>query len=231
MPKMAAKRHLVWGRAGMGFDTMTPKRMIVPFVTIQNMYSFCMPKVTEAHRDARRAQIGRAAIVALQRKGFSTMSMADIIAESGLSAGAIYSNFAGKSEIARYVASTIIGPRVLLISQTPGSPTEIAGRMLDGLEQAHVPLSVIVQVWAEATVDPELHDVVTGVVGQLRSAIGLGITDWVAERHPKNADVETERLASVLLTVCQGYIVNAALFGAGDAGEYLASAGDLLGVD
>ena len=49
-----------------------------------------MPKVSEQHREARRDQIVDAALRCFSRKGFQRTSMADIIAESGLSAGAIY---------------------------------------------------------------------------------------------------------------------------------------------
>ena len=49
-----------------------------------------MPKVSQEHRDARRAQILRAAAACFERKGYQRTTMADIIRESGLSAGAIY---------------------------------------------------------------------------------------------------------------------------------------------
>jgi AcrR family transcriptional regulator len=186
-----------------------------------------MPKVSEAHRDARREQIASAAIACLARKGFSNTTMADIIAESGLSAGAIYSNFINKAELARYVAGTLIGPRTVVISNEPGTPTDIALSMLAGLAASDVEASVVVQIWAESTVDPELHAVITGVVESLRSAFAIGIADWVAERYPDDADV-IDHFTRVLLTVCQGYIVNSALFGAADPREYLKTASVLL---
>ena len=53
-----------------------------------------MPKVTDEYRIAKREEIADAALRAFRRKGFQGASMADIIAESGLSAGAIYGHFA-----------------------------------------------------------------------------------------------------------------------------------------
>lgn len=49
------------------------------------------------HR-GRREEIIAAAIRAFSTKGFSRASMADVIAESGRSAGAIYGHFSGKRE-------------------------------------------------------------------------------------------------------------------------------------
>ena len=58
-----------------------------------------MPKVDQAHLDARRQQIVDAARVRFTTHGFAGTSMTDIVAESGLSTGAIYRYFASKDEI------------------------------------------------------------------------------------------------------------------------------------
>ena len=58
-----------------------------------------MPKVTEAHRESRREQILIAAWKCFSRKGFHSTSMADVIKEAGLSAGAVYLYFRSKDEI------------------------------------------------------------------------------------------------------------------------------------
>jgi hypothetical protein len=49
-----------------------------------------MPRVGQAHLDARRQQIVDAARARFAAHGFARTSMADIVAESGLSIGAIY---------------------------------------------------------------------------------------------------------------------------------------------
>lgn len=58
-----------------------------------------MPKVTEAHLEARRQQILDAAWACFARKGYHETTMQDICAESGLSPGAIYRYFASKETI------------------------------------------------------------------------------------------------------------------------------------
>ena len=72
-----------------------------------------MPKVTEEYRVARRDEIADAALRAFRRKGFQATSMAEIIAESGLSAGAIYGHYASKDAIIVDVASRVVGNRIL----------------------------------------------------------------------------------------------------------------------
>ena len=54
-----------------------------------------MPKVSDAHRAARRRQILDAARRRFVRNGFHATSMQDIFAEAGLSAGAVYRYFPG----------------------------------------------------------------------------------------------------------------------------------------
>ncbi len=72
-----------------------------------------MPKVTEEYRVARRDEIADAALRAFRRKGFQATSMAEIIAESGLSAGAIYGHYPSKDAIIVDVASRVVGNRIL----------------------------------------------------------------------------------------------------------------------
>ena len=55
-----------------------------------------MPRVTDAHRETRRRQILDASIECFAREGFHRTSMAQIIAEAGVSAGTIYLYFTGK---------------------------------------------------------------------------------------------------------------------------------------
>ena len=51
-----------------------------------------MPKVTDEYRVARRDEIIDVAIRCFLRQGYARTSVADLVAESGLSAGAIYGN-------------------------------------------------------------------------------------------------------------------------------------------
>ena len=58
-----------------------------------------MPRLTDATKAARRAQIIEAAIDCFLKRGYTNTSMSDIIKASGLSSGSIYSHFSGKEDI------------------------------------------------------------------------------------------------------------------------------------
>ena len=81
-------------------------------VLVKNEYSFMMedmPKVSDAHRESRREQILIAAWKCFSRNGFHSTSMADVIAEAGLSAGAVYLYFRSKDDIIVAVATQVFG--------------------------------------------------------------------------------------------------------------------------
>jgi AcrR family transcriptional regulator len=58
-----------------------------------------MPKVSEAHLEARYRQILNAAVACFARNGFHETTMQDICQEAGLSPGALYRYFASKEEM------------------------------------------------------------------------------------------------------------------------------------
>ncbi len=132
-----------------------------------------MPKVSDEYRAERRAEIAQAALQSIRRRGFARTTMADIIAEAGSSAGAIYSHFEGKADLARYIAGEIIGARVVALSRlrevgTDLRPSDVIEYMLDAIRAYDVPPEVLLQLWAEATVDPEIGEVIRETVEQIR---------------------------------------------------------------
>ncbi|ONH32803.1 TetR/AcrR family transcriptional regulator [Pseudofrankia asymbiotica] len=64
-----------------------------------------VPKVSEEHSRARRQQILDAAARCFTRTGFHRATVADIVAESGLSAGLLYRYFADKDAIVVAIAT------------------------------------------------------------------------------------------------------------------------------
>ena len=68
-----------------------------------------MPRLSESSKIERRERIIAAARRCFLEKGFSNTSMADIVAESGMSPGSIYSHFDGKASIMRGTAEHIFG--------------------------------------------------------------------------------------------------------------------------
>ena len=58
-----------------------------------------VPKISPAHEQQRRDQIMQAAMACFARQGYHATSMDDVVRESGLSVGAIYSYFASKEDL------------------------------------------------------------------------------------------------------------------------------------
>jgi len=58
-----------------------------------------VPKISPAHEQQRRAQILAAAMTCFARQGYHATSMDDVVRESGLSVGAIYSYFPSKEDL------------------------------------------------------------------------------------------------------------------------------------
>ena len=188
-----------------------------------------MPKVSEAHVEARRRQILDAAFVCFARQGFHQTSMQDICRESGLSAGAVYGYFASKEEI---IAASCAGCQqsgeLLVDLDKRGSGTV---EILDGLTEAgfgefdqpgaDVWLQVNVQWWSEALRNPELRDAL------LRTGVGplkAGLADIISRAQEKgevDPALSPEAVARVLLAMWQGLVLQKALEPGVDVGAYV----------
>jgi AcrR family transcriptional regulator len=193
-----------------------------------------MPKVSDAYREARRDEIARAAMRRLSGQGFSGTTMADIIDESGMSAGAIYSHFSGKAEIAQHVARLTVGTKaeeLVAFAQAadpPAGPAEIISFVMEATHQVGIPRALLLQVWAEATVDVELRAILDQTIGRLRSAYAAAIDPWLrATGRPRDA-ASIRAVVDTMVALSQGFIVNSALFGTDDPQGYLASIAELL---
>jgi TetR/AcrR family transcriptional regulator, transcriptional repressor of aconitase len=130
-----------------------------------------MPRLTPRTRDARRRQILGAAQRCFTRNGFQATSMQDIFAESGLSAGSVYSHFTGKDEIITAIADDVIDKitataGTALPGGEPPAPDQALEGVLATLEQADiVPMAVI--IWGEAIRNPALSQRLSVLYRQL----------------------------------------------------------------
>ncbi|MEZ3158981.1 TetR/AcrR family transcriptional regulator [Microbacterium sp. BWT-B31] len=167
-----------------------------------------MPKISEARRVERRSEIMDAALRCFLRTGYNGTSMADIIAESGLSAGAIYSYFPGKQQLVRAVAERILDARRTELeaasAQRALSPAGVVRVLAQGV-RANAPLPVLLQVWGEATVDPELRAAVQSVLLHMRATIAGVLGRW-AEGHADELPLPAAEWAAVAAPVVMGMI-------------------------
>lgn len=194
-----------------------------------------MPKVSDAYREARRDEIGRAALRVLERRGVRDTSIAHIVEESGLSTGAIYSHFSTKAELARYVVARFLMPRLdaLEASGARGellTPRQAIRGMLSVFGEAGLSTALVLQFWGEAMVEPGLHDEMLRTAGRLRAALTRAIGPWAAAQTEDEAQAEAlaADTARSVIALAQGYIANTAVFGPRDVDEYLTGAGVVL---
>lgn len=188
-----------------------------------------MPRVTDAHRRARRDEIATAALRVLDRKGVANTSIAGIVEESGLSAGAIYANFENKAELAAYLAQRLFDWRIELLespAESNPSPVDILRVVLGTMADEAPPVGVILQFWGEATIDDELRGMLAAKIGELRRAFERELGPW-AEARGGGPDL-VHRASATMVAVCQGYLANAAVLGWISPAEYLSTAEELF---
>jgi len=190
-----------------------------------------MPRLTDATKAARRAQIIEAAISCFLEKGYTNTSMSDIIKASGLSSGSIYSHFSGKEDI----LITAINERLNNVKELYETLPEGAGPQ-DILETIHTNqlvndnFSAMLRIRLESLHAPEIARATTDIMPLSQGIIVKTLTPWAAEQlsvlHEINPDSaqrtpEQEALiadyardtADAFMMVFQGYMLRS-FFGA-----------------
>lgn len=198
--------------------------------------------MTEQYRSDRRAEITAAAARCFATKGVHRTSMADIIAESGLSAGAIYNHFRSKQEITVSVGASVIKGRLLgAVDELeaeggPIGPGRLIGRALAELNRTTVvdglPVgALVIQLWAEAVVDEKLLALMQGQVRTIRASFIGPIKRWAREQHGLSATRATrwaEEISQILIAMATGYVIQLSLFPDFDPEEYIADAEKII---
>lgn len=154
-----------------------------------------MPKVGQAHLDARRQQIVNAARARFASHGFARTSMADIVTESGLSVGAIYRYFSSKDELVIAVCEQASDafPRALTVEAVSGFLEHV--RTL-ARENGHARL--VAQIYAEAALSPALAEIVAQQLAAMRAAVAELIP-------PDSPHLDAESVAEAFVAVGIGY--------------------------
>lgn len=130
-----------------------------------------MPRISAAHEQEVRDRILDAATRVFAAKGYHGSTIADIVRESGLSVGAIYTHFSGKDELVRLTCDQVAarGLDELAARLTPATTTAermaIAIRLyvetIDDYEGAPGQIT-LVQAWAEADREPGVREMLAG---------------------------------------------------------------------
>ena len=147
-----------------------------------------MPRVTAAHEQEIRDRILSAALRVFSEKGYHNATIADVVRESGLSVGAIYTYFTGKDELIRLSCDQIATRGLDQLAERLAGASTTAERMaiavrlyieaIDEYEGAPGQITLL-QAWAEADREPVVREMLAGrrerLVGAGRYILGQGV--------------------------------------------------------
>ncbi len=194
-----------------------------------------MPKVSDAHRASRRDQILDAAVACFLRRGIRATTMAQIIDESGLSAGALYSYFDGKQELAlAAVGREAAGRAAELDAAADGkaiAPSLVLRIVSEALVRKSPGSALVVQMWGEATSDPEFRQISASAFTELGTMFATHLARWAEHGPGFNSDTAAtwaQRMAPVMLGLMQGLVLQQSLIPGFDRERYLAGVDELF---
>ena len=184
-----------------------------------------MPRLTDATKAARRAQIIEAAISCFLEKGYTNTSMSDIIKASGLSSGSIYSHFSGKEDIlVSAINERLENVKNLYAALPEGAGPQDILEIIYTNQMVNENFSAMLRIRLESLHAPEIARATANVMPLLQGIIVKTLTPWATEQlsvlHEINPDPaqrtpEQEALiadyardhADAFMMVFQGYML------------------------
>ena len=172
-----------------------------------------MPKVSPEHEQAVRQRIVDAAIKVFGQYGFERASIQDVVRESGLSVGAVYTYFKGKEDLF-LVACACEADREsdrlrLELGQLGGLPNRLKAAVDWGVGQALGDLSAkgaMIHAWSRADSAPELRDMLHKQRAEsvafarrlIREAVGEGeLPSWI----------DVDGVAAAFMSMTSGFVM------------------------
>ncbi|MFI7504806.1 TetR/AcrR family transcriptional regulator [Streptomyces sp. NPDC049687] len=176
-----------------------------------------MPRLTDARKELRRAQITEAAVRCFGRNGLERTSIADITAESGLSAGSIYAHYRNKADLVQASTREVLAQRAKVLSEyaasdTPPDPDELLARLIAAIDPAAARVGV--QTWGEATTNPVIREIVVDMTDRMRAMLHGCVTAWlvkVKHHEPADAEARATPIAHRVLALYQAELLYTAL--------------------
>ncbi|WP_176731624.1 TetR/AcrR family transcriptional regulator [Micromonospora rhizosphaerae] len=194
-----------------------------------------MPRVSDEHRAARRQQILDAARRCFLRDGFHNTSMQDVIAEAGLSVGAVYRYFPSKNDLITSIAESVVGRAEEVFAELARHDPPLP--LIEALDRALAyvdtqtgedgVLRLAIQVWSEAQRDPSLAEFVAATYTGLRRHYA-SVVRRAQQAGEVPADADPEAVGAALFGLVPGYFMQRMLTGSPDRETYLAGVRTLL---
>lgn len=204
-------------------------------MNVHSEHGTLMPKVPQAHLDARRLEILRAAHDCFGRQGIHGTTMRDICEEAGVSVGTVYRYFQGKDDVVRALAEWARLDKEKMVADLDRErPLEavlvLAGRLLGPLRgpRAREAARLDVRLWAEALSDAELETLWRENYESLHEALTALVREGQSSGEIRG-DVPADEAARVFLALAQGTVMLRSLETSLDADRMLGTLTDLLG--
>jgi AcrR family transcriptional regulator len=194
-----------------------------------------MPRVSAEHLEATRQRILDAARRCFVRNGFHVTSMQDILAEAGLSVGAVYRYFRSKDEIVVAIADAALDEvtesvRDIFDGPPPPPLDAVIGRILSSrppLDGSPASARLMLQVWGEAARSPELRERYATTFEAWRAFL-TSVVEVYQRSGQLTSAVPAAHLTPALIAVVQGFMVQIALTGDVDVSTLQAGVRGLL---
>lgn len=174
-----------------------------------------MPRISAAHEAQVRERIVRAAVAVFAEKGYHRATIADVVARSGLSVGAIYTHFKGKEELFLRACDVTaeqsleeLGSRLAPLTATPDRLAAALAYFVETIDQnGGEPGQVgLVRAWAEADVEPGVREMLVRRRERLVGAASLLIQEGVA-RGDLPAWVDVDDFARAFMALMDGLML------------------------
>ena len=187
-----------------------------------------MPKVSQEYQESRRSQIIEAAVRCISKKGFHQTSMQDIVAESGLSPGAIYLYFKSKEEIIKTIADLRHARERKVISEAFLSKDRrtALNRLVESFFNAladteeRTERSIGVQLWGEALCNPRVREIARQGMEETIAAFVEALTAY-QKRGLLSPDLSVDAMARAMIAQFHGFVLQIALDDELDIKEYV----------
>ena len=197
-----------------------------------------MPRLTEATKAARRAQIIEAAIACFLERGYTNTSMSDIIKASGLSSGSIYSHFTGKEDIlVSAINERLENVKNLYAALPEGAGPQDILEIIYTNQMVNENFSAMLRIRLESLHAPEIARATANVMPLLQGIIVKTLTPWAteqlsvlhditpdpAQRTPEQSALITDYArdtADAFMMVFQGYMLRS-FFGTPEEKDHL----------
>jgi AcrR family transcriptional regulator len=173
-----------------------------------------VPRVTAAHQQQIRDRIVHAAIRVFSERGFYRATIQDVVRESGLSVGAIYTYFSSKDELFLATCDLSAGQALGELGRRLAAGASTAHRLaiavaffLDSVVDSTDPAArFLVQAWAEADNEPAVREMLARRRAQLSSAARLLLDEGVA-RGELPAWLDVAPMADAATALLDGLIL------------------------